>query len=494
MRATVVLRSAVLPGAAGGVVGGAVFGAAMIDLGVLPSVASIVRVESPYVGFAVNMTIAVIVGSGLGLLVWQMRPGIGETLLWGLVYGTFWWFIGTLTLHPLLLGNTVEWTAEAAQRGFPALLGHVLFGSSAGLTIVLVRWRQQVLAADWGFMFQGGIAGVLAAWTIGAVLAAQGHLPTFAADMSADSRLTLWAVTLSIGLVGGLAFVALFPRPANSTGEGIVRGAAFGFLLWVVIALTIAPLVHGKGLTWSTAPVRDVFPSMPGYVLFGATLALLHRVVNGFVRTLFSDVVAGDDEGVGTQGLRSVGHGTIAGILGGLIFTGVMVQTGAFGTVASLIGAESPVTGFFVHMAIAIIIGSSYGMLFRRQSYDLGSALGWGVSYGFIWWMLGPMTLMPAFLGTPPQWTADVAAQTFPNLVGHLGYGGALGVTVYLLEARYTPWWVPLVQADADRVARRREQIMTSGPALWAMVVVISLTLPIVLSGGGAPGVPGYGG
>ena len=50
------------------------------------------------------MAIAAIAGSGLGLMVWQQRPGMGETLLWGMVYGTLWWFIGSLTLFPLFLG------------------------------------------------------------------------------------------------------------------------------------------------------------------------------------------------------------------------------------------------------------------------------------------------------------------------------------------------------------------------------------------------------
>ncbi len=50
-----------------------------------------------------------------------------------------------------------------------------------------------------------------------------------------------------------------------------------------------------------------------------------------------------------------------------------------------------------------------------------------------------------------------------------------------LLESRYKPWWVPQRQVDAIRVERRKEQVLTSAPALWALVVVISLTLPVLL-------------
>ena len=479
------LREAIGPGAAGGVVGGLVFGAAMIDLGLLASVASIIRVESPYVGFAVHMTIAATIGSGLGIMVWQIRPGIGETLLWGLVYGTFWWFIGSLTLHPLFLDGRFDWSADAAQRAFAPLMGHVLFGSTTGLAIVLIRgrrfggWTSQI---SLGSLVRGAVAGLLAAWMLGAILSAQGFLPTFVAKMPDDSRTVLWLVVLVVGIAAGLFFSLMYPKPTDSIGAGIVRGAMYGFLLWVTIPLSLLPALNGHGLPWSAAEVREVFPSMPAYVLFGAALGMFYQWLVILWRTFLSDLVAGgDQEGVGTEGLRALGHGVVAGLVGGLIFTGVMAQTGLFGTVASLIRASSPVAGFFVHMAIAVIVGASYALFFRRLSYDIGSALGWGVSYGFIWWIVGPLTLMPVFLGTTPQWTADVAAQVFPNLVGHLAYGAGLGITLYLMESGYRPWWVPQAQADAARVSRRKEQIMTSAPALWTLVVIISVTLPVLL-------------
>ena len=123
----------------------------------------------------------------------------------------------------------------------------------------------------------------------------------------------------------------------------------------------------------------------------------------------------------------------------------------------------------------------SYALLFNRQSFDLGSGLAWGVSYGAIWWLLGPLTLMPLFLGSSPQWTAAFAAESFAALIGHLAYGAAVGITVYYLEARFRPWWVSRSTAEAERIARYKEQIMTSAPALWVLVVVIVVSLPIIL-------------
>ena len=493
MRKPDVVVSGLLPGAVGGLAGGVVFGAAMHDLGVLSSVASIVRLESQVVGFLINMAIAATVGAGLGLLVWHQRLGLGETLFWGLVYGTFWWFIGTLSLHPLFLGDGFTWDAESARTGFPALIGHMLYGSTAALVIVVVRRGDLAKSAatrvTLGEMWTGAAAGVLAAWMVGAILAAQGELPSFVAMADSDSRPVIWLQALGIGGLFGLTFAILYPRPTESAGAGLIRGAMYGLFWWVAVPLSVLPALDGGGLPWSAREVAGAFPSMPGYVLFGAAAATFYQWLGGAFRVLFSDTVAGsDEEGIGARGLRTMGHGVLAGIVGGLVFTGVMVQTGALSTVASLIGESSSVTGFFVHLAIAILVGASYGLLFRGQSYDAGSALGWGASYGFIWWIIGPLTLMPAFLGTTPQWTATAAAQVFPNLIGHLGYGAGLGVTLYLLEARYSPWWVPRTEADAALVERRKEQVRTSAPAIWTLVVVISLTLPILLGAAGEAG------
>jgi len=73
------------------------------------------------------------------------------------------------------------------------------------------------------------------------------------------------------------------------------------------------------------------------------------------------------------------------------------------------------------------------------------------------------------------------ANEAFPSLVGHLLYGAGLGLTFYALESRYSPWWVSRSQREADRLERRREQVLTSAPALWALIVVIALTVPILL-------------
>lgn len=160
-----------------------------------------------------------------------------------------------------------------------------------------------------------------------------------------------------------------------------------------------------------------------------------------------------------------------------------MVQLGLLATIAGLVGAASSSAGLVVHLLIANVIGASYGVLFRRQSYDLGSAAGWGISYGFFWSMMGPLTLLPLLLGGSPQWNVDAATAAFPSLVGHLGYGVVLGITFYLLESRYSPWWLSRTNVEAERARLRRDQVMSSAPALWALMALVALFVPVLLGG-----------
>ncbi len=474
------LRAGLVPGTLAGLAGGLVFGAAMLELGVLPTVASLVRADSAVIGFLVHMLIAAVVGAGFGALMWRQRSGAGEGLFWGLTYGALWWFLGPLTLMRLLLSGSLAWDVPSAQAAFPSLPGHLLYGGTTGLAFVALR-RKHLATDSWSrasTLLRGALAGLMGAWLLGAIPGGEDRLLTYVVVQDTARHYVTWL----IGLLAGAGFALLYPHPVGGSGAGMIRGALYGFWWWVAGSLTVIPLVGGGELAWPLSAARAGFAAFPGYLLLGAGIGLFYRWLDALVRFLFSDNTAGQDqESMGTQGLRAVGRGIVAGLLGGLLFTVVMVQVGFLPQVASLVGATSTLTGLIVHLAIASVIGVGYGLLFRRESYDIGSALGWGVSYGFFWWILGPLTLMPILLGAAPQWTAAAAAGQLAALVGHLLYGAGLGVGYYLLEARYSPWWIPWTQVEASRVARRKEQVLTSAPALWTLVVVIALTLPVVL-------------
>lgn len=473
-------------GAVAGVVGGSVFGAAMAELGTLPTVAGLIRVESAVAGFAVHMVISVVVGALFGVLVRHQSAGAGETVFWGLAYGMFWWYLGALTLLPLLLGDELSWTAAGARAAFPSLIGHLLYGATVGLVLAFLRRGGPApRGIGVGVLVRGVVAGVIPALLLTVVVGERfGPLAVSSTMMERPWGMVAAAVFV-VGIVAGVGFAVLYPRAPDASGPSLVRGAGYGFLLWTVLGLTIVPLVERGELAWSAEAVQRVFPTLPAYLLLGVAVALGYNWVDRSWRLLFTAPVerAATDEGVGARTLRAVGRGAVAGGVGGLLFTVVMAQIGFFPTVAGLVGASSATTGIVVHLVISLIIGASYGLLFRRQTHDASSALGWGTAYGFLWWVLGALTLLPVFLGGDPTWNADQVASTFPSLVGHLAYGTGLGLTFYLLEVRYDPWWLPRSAALSARVAARHAALESSAPAVWTLVVLMAFTVTVAVGG-----------
>jgi uncharacterized membrane protein YagU involved in acid resistance len=399
-------------------------------------------------------------------------------------YGALWWVLGQLTLIPLIRSGAFTWDLASAQESLPGLVGLLIYGSLTGLILELFAMRASTASLPAASTLgRGALAGLAAAWFLGKLLDTQGHLAPMGAMFPGEApRLAAWIIVLLIGILAGLIYAALYPDAPEGAGVAVIRGAAYGFFWWLVGAITVLPLLSGLGLGWSLDSVRVEFPAFPGFILFGSVLALLYLWFYKLVRILLSEDVGSPlSEGPGTSALRGLTRGAAAGSVGGAIFTFVMLRIGFLPNVASLVGSSSPGTGLLVHFVIAILIGMSYGLLFRRQSFDLTSALGWGLTYGFIWWILGALTLMPVILGSLPQWAAADAALAFPALVGHLGYGAGLGVTFYLLEARDRPWWLSRSESEAERITMRKNQILTSAPAIWVLVVLIALTLPILL-------------
>lgn len=459
------VRGAVSGGVAG-VAGGLVFGASMAVYGMLPTIASILRTDSVLAGFLVHMLFAVIIGAGFGLLVVRLRIRVREMLFWGAAYGAVWWFLGPQTLLPLFRGVPVDWTTAGAAVLLPSLIGHLFYGMTVAVVLVVLHrgvrgtWRVPPL----GGVLRGAVAAVTTAVVVGP---AEG----FAA----------WLLT---ALAVGVCYPLLFPARPERTGPALVRGTVYGLAAWVLVELTLQPLAGAGSLAWSQPDAAAVAGGLPGYLLLGAGTAVGYTWLGQWARGLFLDDVRKIEvEPPGARGPRTVMYGVLAGLVGGLLFTVVMVLVGALPRVARMVGSDSGSVGLLVHLVVSAVIGVSYAVLFRRQSFDVLSGVGWGVSYGFFWWVLGDLTLLPVLSGSPVVWDPATLAREFPSLVGHLAYGAALGSVYYRLEAGTNPWWMTRSDIETARVAGRREQVLGAAPAVWVLTAMLALTLPILLDG-----------
>ncbi len=130
--------------------------------------------------------------------------------------------------------------------------------------------------------------------------------------------------------------------------------------------------------------------------------------------------------------------GAYGGFAGGLIFGAMMGMMGMLPMIGSMVGQPTAGAGFVVHMVNSVIIGAGFAIVLGRFVNGTGSGVGLGLAYGGAWWIIGPLTLMPLFMGMGfgVNWSASAAVAMLPSLVGHLMFGGVLGLVYAWLRHR----------------------------------------------------------
>lgn len=127
--------------------------------------------------------------------------------------------------------------------------------------------------------------------------------------------------------------------------------------------------------------------------------------------------------------LGAIRKGILAGLAGGAVFGVIMAIGGTLTMIAGIVGSSSPVIGFLIHLMISGVIGAGFGVLLGGYATTRSRALGGGLAYGALWWVLGPLILMPWMMGMgfAANLNAKGVGDMLPSLVGHLVYGGVLG-------------------------------------------------------------------
>jgi hypothetical protein len=133
---------------------------------------------------------------------------------------------------------------------------------------------------------------------------------------------------------------------------------------------------------------------------------------------------------------QSVVTGAISGVVGGIVF-GLLMQVmmpTMMGMIGSLIGA--PGLGWPLHLVFSALIGAIFGLALGSRVTGWLSAIGVGAAYGFIWWILGPLLIMPTWMGMGPMFAMALETVNLMSLVGHVLYGVVTGVAYRFIATR----------------------------------------------------------
>jgi hypothetical protein len=130
----------------------------------------------------------------------------------------------------------------------------------------------------------------------------------------------------------------------------------------------------------------------------------------------------------------------VAGLIGGVVFGAMMQMMMAptpeggempmMAMVGKIVGSPTVGVGWLYHLFNSAVIGAIFGWLLGDRVHGYASALGWGAAYGFAWWIIGGLILMPMFLGMPafaPLMMPPMRMVAMGSLVGHLIFGLILG-------------------------------------------------------------------
>jgi hypothetical protein len=129
--------------------------------------------------------------------------------------------------------------------------------------------------------------------------------------------------------------------------------------------------------------------------------------------------------------------GAISGVVGGAAFGVMMGAMGMLPMVAMLVRSESAFIGLLVHLVISAIIGASFGLILGPRAQTLQAGALWGTVYGSVWWVLGPLLIMPSMMGMGPQFGMALSMPMLMSLVGHAIYGVVTGLAYPVAARRF---------------------------------------------------------
>jgi hypothetical protein len=234
--------------------------------------------------------VALWIGATFGLLFQRDVRGYGSSMGWGLGYAILWWFLGQLTLLPIISRMPLDWSASKGADLFGSLVGHIIYGLILGVMYATFDrfWVRLFIQSDPlnrerggpGFRFLrsiewGALAGLAGGLVSSPVMLATGILPKVAGLDTSFSTLLGLLVHLFVSSLLGMSFGLLFRGEASSLGLGVSWGWLFGMIWWYLGPMTLLPLLLTGVCDWSPSAASALLPSLMGHLIYGAATALV---------------------------------------------------------------------------------------------------------------------------------------------------------------------------------------------------------------------------
>ena len=283
-------RRALVAGALAGVLGGAIFDRWMSAGDYFPLLSGLAQTPSRGVSLALQFAIAAFMGVLFGLLFQRDVRGYGSCMGWGIGYGMLWWFLGPLTLWPLVSHVRLDWSADAGSAIFGALVGHIIYGIILGVSYATFDkiWIRLFIESDplnreargtgvktLQSLGWGALAGLAGGIVSSPIMLKTGVLSRIAGVDTSLTNLHGLGLHLLVSALIGMTFGVLFRNEFSSLGTGVGWGWLFGLIWWYLGPMTLLPLILTGVCDWRPSAASALLPSLIGHLIFGAVTAFV---------------------------------------------------------------------------------------------------------------------------------------------------------------------------------------------------------------------------
>ena len=296
---------AMVAGGLAGLLAGFIFDRWMSAGDYFPLLSGLSDSPSRAASLTLQFGIAVLMGVVFGILFQRDVRSYGSCMGWGVGYAILWWFLGPITILPLLSRSPLDWSAENGSAMFGSLVGHILYGLILGVSYATLDkiWVRLFIQSDplnreahgpglrvlqslgWGALagFAGGIVS-------SPIMLKTGVLTKVA---GVDTSFTNWhglLLHLLVSALIGMTFGLLFRNESSNLGAGIAWGWLFGLIWWYLGPMTLLPLMLTGVCDWSTDAASALLPSLMGHLIFGAVTAYVFLLLeHRYTRWLLLD-------------------------------------------------------------------------------------------------------------------------------------------------------------------------------------------------------------
>jgi hypothetical protein len=199
-----------------------------------------------------------------------------------------WWFLGPLTLWPLLSGQAVDWSSSNAADMFGPLVGHIIYGLIIGVVYAAVdrMWVRFFNESDpinrepegpglraWNAAKWGLAASLAGGFLFSLFLWSTGYISMLAGLAGKSSPMEGLAINMTVSAAIGVSYGMLFQREAPNIASGLCWGTVYGLIWWFAGPLTLLPLFLTGSCDWRLATAASLLPLLAGHLLYGAVTA-----------------------------------------------------------------------------------------------------------------------------------------------------------------------------------------------------------------------------